>query len=874
MMSSTSRRARSSWPTPARRAAATTSSSSSLPWLIACRPIARFVRARRSRVVAVGRHGRAGRGPRSARRAWWIASRWRARRTASALARRQATAASNGRPAASRCDASRSGGAPRLDIAAATVEWQRGTIGVQQGLVGRLGDQLAGEPVAAVLVAQHAGAHHRLDVAGRPADVAAEHEVDLGGVERRARARRGAGRRCAPVRAGRAPTSTSRTATSARRSADPSSAASTASRDDLDVQRHTAGPVGDLVERLEAQPPGPGERRGDLRATRRGRADRGRSGRSTSPPSSTGSGARVVSTTRPLARWSGRASRRSSVDGSAASTSSTTSSGSPPPQRRCRAASTARVVGSSPPSNSSGSTGRSGCNGVRVVAAVAAQPHGVGAAIPREPLDERRLADARRSADDDRHELRRRPRAPASASSSRRGRRDRRDPRPPARRDPPPAIGARRPPRRAAGQGGHRRRRRRRPSPSPRRAGPGRRRPRSRSRVAARSGSPAMPSSTPSSTASITTTPVSTPTRTATLPVGDVTDRRAPPARRARRRDRPTGTRSTPTARRRRRSRITPPRSTMPARAARRTGATSASSSSGSRASSAVDDDLHGHDRDPAALALDDGPSPARRRRRQRRGAGCVPRARGSAGPGSRPSSAPSRRRSVRNVASASAWRPTRYCAVMSWPANPSCSGFASTVCSQLGQDLTRPQPHLALEQLVQRGQAALVELHRVRHAARRSRAGRRTRRRATDRGRCAGWRPRARRRRSATVARSLGLEGVGVDRHERRIEAVAAGLAADGVGLVAERPPQPGDVDLHRLAGPCLRTIRPQAVDQLVDADDAAAATGQQGRARGAAWARRGPPGRRRRSAPTARGLPVALRSTVLPGVGRDVTR
>ena len=38
---------------------------------------------------------------------------------------------------------------------------------------------------------------------------------------------------------------------------------------------------------------------------------------------------------------------------------------------------------------------------------------------------------------------------------------------------------------------------------------------------------------------------------------------------------------------------------------------------------------------------------------------------------------------------------------------------------------------------------------------------------------------------------------------------------------LVAERPPQPGDVDLHRLAGPGLRTVGPEPVDQLVERHD-----------------------------------------------------
>ena len=52
-------------------------------------------------------------------------------------------------------------------------------------LVGRLGDQLAGEAVAAVLVTQHPVLDHLVDVAGRPVGVAAEDEVDLAVVERR-----------------------------------------------------------------------------------------------------------------------------------------------------------------------------------------------------------------------------------------------------------------------------------------------------------------------------------------------------------------------------------------------------------------------------------------------------------------------------------------------------------------------------------------------------------------------------------------------------------------------------------------------------------------------------------------------------------------
>ena len=354
--------------------------------------------------------------------------------------------------------------------------------------------------------------------------------------------------------------------------------------------------------------------------------------------------------------------------------------------------------------------------------------------------------------------------------------------------------------------------------PSPRRARTSPGAARSRSRVAARSGSPAMALTSLASSASTTTTPVSTPTRTSSC--SSARSRTASAAEHGPL-DRALGrrvTRSTPTARR-------PTSPSTSAAALDEAGPGGAAGRRGDaparppgrrgrrpRRASSTDDDGH-----PSPLALA-GARRRRRRRRHARGAGCDPRARAAPGPGSRPSSSPSRRRSARYVCRASAWRPTRYCAVISWPAKPSCSGLASTACSQLGEHVVRAPAHHPLEQLLLGGQPPRVELDGGRAAGR---AHSRRSSKASPR-----HRPRAPRRMRggpvvvavAAIAWTSGLEGVGVDGTQRRVEAVAAGLAADGVGLLAERPPQPRHVHLDRLARSGLRTVGPQPVDQLVE--------------------------------------------------------
>ena len=186
-------------PTPARRASATTSSSSSLPWLIACSPMARLVRARRRVSPPSGsRRGRRG----SARPVGrgGSASRWRARRIgvgAGPAPRDGGVERAAGGLEVERQPLRRRAVAPV--IASATVACRAVRSALQQRLVGRLGDQLAGEPVAAVVEAQHAGIDHRRDRRGRrrraspPSD-----EVDLALRRTTARGRPAAGPARAP----------------------------------------------------------------------------------------------------------------------------------------------------------------------------------------------------------------------------------------------------------------------------------------------------------------------------------------------------------------------------------------------------------------------------------------------------------------------------------------------------------------------------------------------------------------------------------------------------------------------------------------------------------------------------------------------------
>ncbi len=146
----------------------------------------------------------------------------------------------------------------------------------------------------------------------------------------------------------------------------------------------------------------------------------------------------------------------------------------------------------------------------------------------------------------------------------------------------------------------------------------------------------------------------------------------------------------------------------------------------------------------------------------------------------------------------------------------------------ELGDDLPRPSADLPLEQLVHRSEATLVELHRAGNqgaAVAQVDEGipspvpegvpQQTRGAfVVDLRRCSSH---------------AGLEGVGVDGQHGRVQPIAGGLTADGLGGIAECPPQPGHVHLDGLARPGLWSLRPQPVDQVIHRNDPPAPRGEE---------------------------------------------
>ena len=338
-----------------------------------------------------------------ARRAWWIASRWRARRICVAAARRHATAASNGRPAASRWNARRSGGGTVRGHRVGDDLVQGHPIGVQQRLVGRLGDECAGEALAPAVAAQHAGADHRGDAA-RPSARARRSRSRRHRTP--ARARPGAGPGRAPGRGGRGPPSTSRTGGSARYRRAVGIEHGLGQR--LHVQRDPARPVGDLVEGVEPQTPTTGDGRPPSGATPPGRADRARSGRRRRPRSRSAPATRVVTTNEARGEALGEGVEeveRRRIGGCRRPPPRAPARRAPAPPRaatmpRCSARRRREQLGHHRAQRvqrrGAGGDGRS---------TATRRPDRAG----RRSLHDGRLADPGRPADDDRHELRRRP---------------------------------------------------------------------------------------------------------------------------------------------------------------------------------------------------------------------------------------------------------------------------------------------------------------------------------------------------------------------------------------------------------------------------------------------------------------------------------
>ena len=128
------------------------------------------------------------------------------------------------------------------------------------------------------------------------------------------------------------------------------------------------------------------------------------------------------------------------------------------------------------------------------------------------------------------------------------------------------------------------------------------------------------------------------------------------------------------------------------------------------------DGELDRHDRHTPALALDD------RRRCRRRGGGGTswrrmrPSSSRTAGPGSSPSSSPRRRRRARYVAQRVGLATDPVLRRHQLGGEALVEGMGLDGLLQLGEHVARADPDLALEQLVQRGEAPLVELHGVRH--------------------------------------------------------------------------------------------------------------------------------------------------------------